>query len=113
MNRPLTLCIALAVLTLYSAGCKAPAPPPRRATDWSPGVRDCTEWALRCDACGKVYAHNKYRLRVPLERHRKWARSQGCLFVEHEGKTYDTCSPECRQSLLRSKGAAAADGDTE
>jgi len=92
--------VGAAVLVMwFTAGCET-ALPVRSDADWAGGRKESAEWALKCDSCGKIYAHHVYTHRVTLERHRKWAAGEGNVSAVRDGKPQDLCSTECKEQLL-------------
>lgn len=95
----------LIAIGLLAAACSTAPPAARDDSEWGTPTGDkSAEWALRCDVCGNVFAHNTYRTRVSLNKHRKWADGEGHPSVVVKDKTYDVCTPACRQKLLSTEG---------
>ena len=90
----------LFVALMFVAGCQSAPPPASKATVWGTAPGASADWALKCDACGTVYAQNMYSKPVSLAEHRKWAETKGCASVVKGERTYDVCGKACQKKLL-------------
>jgi hypothetical protein len=99
MKRICIAIVGMVAVVVFSNGCKSGPPPASRSTVWGKAPAASADWALKCDACGTVYAQNTYAKPVSLAEHRKWAATKGCSVVVKDGRTYDVCGDKCQKKL--------------